>query len=41
MYKIWDIGNKKKICIRSSVHSYVQKPGQEEPSAENKVKQTY
>lgn len=23
MYKIWDIGNKKKICIRSTVHSYL------------------
>jgi translation initiation factor 3 subunit D len=41
MYKIWDIGNKKKICIRSSVHSYLQKPGQEDPSVEGQPKPVY
>jgi translation initiation factor 3 subunit D len=41
MYKIWDIGNKKRICIRSSVHSYLQKPGQEDPSVEGQPKPVY
>lgn len=29
MYKIWDLGGKKKICIRSTVHSYIPKPGED------------
>lgn len=34
MYKIWDLGNKRKICIRSTVHSYIAKAGEQEVRAE-------
>lgn len=33
MYKIWDLGNKRKICIRSTVHSYIPKAGEQEAAA--------
>lgn len=47
LYKIWDLGAKRKVCIRSTVHSYLAKPGEEnvqvegEESKENKPKLTY
>lgn len=46
MYKIWDLGNKKRICIRSSVHSYLPKAGEEDQPVkvegeEEKEKPTY
>lgn len=26
-YKIWDLGKKRKVCIRSTVHSYLPRAG--------------
>lgn len=33
LYKIWDLGNKKKICIRSTLHAYLPR-AEEEPAEE-------
>ena len=38
LYKIWDLGNQKKICIRSSVHAHLARAsegleGEEEEAA--------
>eukprot|EP00347_Sterkiella_histriomuscorum_P018459 403345439 len=46
LYKIWDLGNKRKICIRSTVHAYLPKQEQEPVDEESKeeakqVKQIY
>lgn len=29
IYKIWDLGHKRKVCIRSTVHSCLTKPGED------------
>lgn len=46
MYRIWDLGHKRKICIRSTVHSYLSKGNedelaQNEESKEERPKQIY
>ena len=36
LYKIWKLDNKRKICIRSTVHSYIPKGSEEAQTEEAK-----
>lgn len=40
-YKIWKLDNSRRICIRSTVHSYVPKPGEQPEGADERSKMIY